>query len=277
MLVAVAGVYRIGAALSRPVQAHIGLPPSRLNAECVSFPSQSGAIIHGWLSHGSRDGSVLLLPGVRANRLSMVGRAQFLRDLGYSVLLIDFQATGESAGDAITFGWRERFDVLASVEFLRHVVPGDRVAVLGSSLGGAAALLAAPPLRVDGAILEAVYPSIDRAVVNRLRIRVGALAEAAAPLLLLQLKPRLGSGRADLRPVDHVGQLQCPVLVIAGEADQHTTLADTQLLFAAAHQPKELWVVPQAGHVDYLEFAGTEYRSRVTKFLAQVLRQPTAK
>jgi alpha/beta superfamily hydrolase len=54
----------------------------------------------------------------------MVDRALFLRDAGYSVLLIDFQATGESPGDVITFGWRERLDVLAAVDFLRRALPG---------------------------------------------------------------------------------------------------------------------------------------------------------
>jgi alpha/beta superfamily hydrolase len=83
--------------------------------------------------------------------------------------LIDFQGTGESEGEAITFGWRERFDVLAAVKYLKARSPNQRVGVIGVSLGGAATLLATPPLELNGAVLEAVYPSIDRAVVNRLR------------------------------------------------------------------------------------------------------------
>ena len=49
----------------------------------------------------------------------MVERASFLRRAGYSTLLIDFQATGETKGDRITFGWKESRDVLAAVEFIR--------------------------------------------------------------------------------------------------------------------------------------------------------------
>ncbi len=262
------GVYQLGAGLSRPVPAHIGPPPDSLDAEAVAYRSQSGSTIHGWLSRApAARGAVLLLPGVRANRLSMVGRAEFLRRSGYSALLIDFQATGESVGDAITFGWRERLDVLAGVQYLNVRLPGQPVAVVGVSLGGAATLLATPPLQIQAAVLESVYPSIDRAITNRLRMRIGPLGSAFTPLLLLQLRPRLNVAPADLRPVDHVAMLGCPVLIVGGAEDRHTTIADMQLLFAAAREPKELWLIPNASHVDYLEFAADDYRRRILKFL----------
>jgi uncharacterized protein len=276
VFVAAAGVYGAGWALSRPVPAHIGPAPKSLGAEAVAFSSESGSTIHGWLSRApAQRGSVLLLPGVRANRLSMLRRAEFLRRSSYSTLLIDFQATGESVGEAIAFGWRERFDVLAGVRYLRAQMPGQPVGVVGISLGGAATLLAAPPLEVDAAVLEAVYPSIDRAIVNRLRMRLGPFASAVAPLLLVQFRPRLHVAASDLRPVDHVSRLGCPILIVGGTIDQHTTLADTQLLFGAAREPKELWLIPDAAHVDFLEFAGDAYRDRVLAFFATAFRRPT--
>jgi fermentation-respiration switch protein FrsA (DUF1100 family) len=44
--------------------------------------------------------------------------------------------------------------------------------------------------------------------------------------------------------------------------------ACAQLLFAAARDPKELWLVPNAAHVDFLRFAGDEYGRRVIAFLS---------
>jgi fermentation-respiration switch protein FrsA (DUF1100 family) len=210
---------------------------------------------------------VLLLPPVRSNRLAMVTRAKFLADAGYATLLIDLQATGESPGDAITFGWRERLDVLAAVKFLNARMPGDPVGIIGSSLGGAAALLATPPLRVQALILEAVYPSIDRAIENRLRMRIGRVGTLAAPLLLWQLEPRLGVRREELRPVDHIAHVRCPVLVIGGVEDLHTTEADTRVLFDAANEPRQLWLIPGAAHVDFYDIARDEYRRTVLTFL----------
>ena len=86
------------------------------------------------------------------------------------------------------------------------------------------------------------------------------------------MRPRIGVGVSELRPIDHVGRLRCPVLIVAGTLDRHTTVDDTQALFAAASQPKDLWLIPGAAHVDYLEFAGDEYRQRISTFFERALR-----
>jgi len=155
-------VFCVGWLLAHSVQTRIGNPPANLNAQAVAFASDSGANVHGWWCPIQNDrGIVLLLPGIRADRLSMVDRTRFLRRAGYSVLLVDFRATGETKGDHITFGWKESQDVLAAINFLRQTDPNDHVTIIGSSLGGVAALLATPPLKVDALVLEEVYPTIE--------------------------------------------------------------------------------------------------------------------
>ena len=257
--------------LAHPVQTRIGNAPVDLNAERVTFPSDSGANVHGWwcpIQNGR--GAVLLLPGIRANRLSMVDRARFLCRTGYSVLLIDFQATGETEGDHITFGWKESRDVLAAVDFLRHIDPTDRIAIIGSSLGGVAALLAAPPLKVDALVLEEVYPTIEIATRNRMENYLGRIGRMMTPILMNQLHRRLGVSASQLRPVDHIASVECPLLIISGEKDRNTRPADTRMLFERARSPKQLWFVPNAGHVDLHRATAVDYESRVLAFLKQM-------
>jgi fermentation-respiration switch protein FrsA (DUF1100 family) len=257
--------------LARPVQTPIGNGPAELNVQPVTFLSDSGANVAAWWCPlpDSR-GTVLLLPGVRANRLSMVDRARFLRRAGYSTLLIDFQATGETKGDHITFGWKESRDVLAAVEFIRKMQPADHIGIIGSSLGGAATLLAYPPLKVDALILEAVYPTIKVATTNRLENYLGPIGRWFAPLLLKQLHVRIGVSADDLRPINHIADVSCPILLINGEKDRNTRPEDAQLLFSRARSPKQLWFVPNAGHVDLHKAATAEYESRVLAFLGQM-------
>ena len=265
---AVAFILFVGFRLTAPVQVPIGDPPAALEAHEVAFDSTSGAVVRGWFAEAQAPkGVVVLLPGVRANRLSMVDRALFLRRSGYSVLLIDLQATGETLGRNITFGWLESRDVLAAVQFVRRQAPGVPVIILGTSLGGAAALLATPPLRVDAMILEAVYPTVERATENRLTMRFGPFGKLGAPLLLAQLRPRLGISPKHLRPVDHISRVTCPVLIIGGARDRHSTPRDTQFLFERAADPKELWLVPGAAHVDFHSAVPAEYERRVVSFL----------
>src|SRR5262245_21216270 len=150
--------------------------------------------------------------GVHGNRLSMVPRARFLRDNGYSVLLFDSQAHGESSGDWITFGQREALDARAAVDLVRQRLPGERVAAIGSSLGGAAALLGPHPLPVDALVLEAVHPEIGTAVDNRFRAVLGPLAGplavlSASPLLKIVMPSIIGIRLDELRPIDRISRV----------------------------------------------------------------------
>ena len=98
---------------------------------------------------------------------------------------------GKVREKVITFGYREADDVDAAVSFLRSRTSGIRLCALGFSLGGAATVLSASLQEFDALILEAVYPTIEQAVDNRLRMRFGGLGVRLKPLLLWQLQWRL--------------------------------------------------------------------------------------
>jgi fermentation-respiration switch protein FrsA (DUF1100 family) len=216
-------------------------------------------------------GASLLLHGVRADRRDMLSRALFLHALGYSVLLIDFQAHGESPGAHITFGDLESLDAFAAVEFLRSTVPSERIGAIGVSLGAASLVLARKPLHLDAVVLESMYPTVEEAVADRLTLHLGSWAATAAPLLLTQMKPRLGIGPERLRPVDRMVELHAPLLLIHGARDEHTRPAEARRVFAAAGEPKTFWEVPGAAHVNLHRFAKAEYERRIAAWFDRYL------
>jgi fermentation-respiration switch protein FrsA (DUF1100 family) len=267
VLLASGGIWHAGSALTEPVRERLTPPPELQPLEAVEFASAADARIRGWFLPGRPgSGAVLLVHGAWDNRASMAPRAEFLRRAGFAVLLIDLRAHGESTGERITFGYLEAADVRAAVAYLRGRVPGERIGAIGASLGGAAAVLGNTPLQVDALVLEAVYSDIEHAIANRLAIHLGPLGRWLTPLLTLQLRLRLGFGAGALAPVQSAPDLRCPVFVIAGARDQRTTLEETRELFAAVRAPKELWVIPGAGHVDFHHFARREYERRIDGF-----------
>jgi predicted alpha/beta-fold hydrolase len=125
-----------GTLLMWPHQHPVRLPAGFEGTE-VSFASESGAVLRGNLLKGTPGrGVVILMHGVRGHRGEMAGHAEFLHKAGYSVLLFDFQAHGESSGSRITSGYLESMDARAAVDFVRREFPGEKVGVLGVSLGG---------------------------------------------------------------------------------------------------------------------------------------------
>ena len=265
-------MFGFGSSLINPAYTSAGDPDPALFATPVLIPNQKGYVA-GWVARGAGHGAVLLLHGFRANRRSMQARALFLNRLGYTVLLVDLPGHGESAGQHITFGAHEADGVRAALAWLKRNLPGEKIGVIGSSLGAAALVLSKPGDQIDALVIEAMYPTIAEATENRLAMRAGIVGRWAAPLLLMQLPWRTGVTVEQLRPIDAMAALACPVFVIAGAEDRHTTAAETRRIFAAAHEPKQLWLVDGAAHVDLHAAARAEYEKRVGNFLALQLRK----
>jgi len=266
--VGILGLWWVGSQLVKPVQRGVPLPAD-FPARALTIPGTR--IAAWWLDQGAGTPVVLLLHSIRADRSSMLSRARLLVRHGFSVALIDLQAHGGTPGAAITFGWRESVDVRAARAWLGREAPGRRVGAIGCSLGGAAILLGSQPVGFDAVVLEAVYPRFRRAIENRVRIRLGGLAPLLAPLLLVQLGPRLDVSPADLEPIRSMDRLGAPVLVVAGSRDEHTTAAESDDLFQAAVEPKGLWIVDGARHQDLLAYDPAGYESQVIGFLRRYL------
>jgi fermentation-respiration switch protein FrsA (DUF1100 family) len=270
---ALLGLWLVGWALTCPAQKVVGPAPPELGAEDVSFLSESGAQIKGWFARGvPGKGSVILLHGVRGNRREMLGRGELFHKAGYSVLLFDFQAHGESVGRQITMGRFESLDAQAAVRFTKEKCSGEKIAVVGVSMGGAAAILAEPHLQVDAYVLELVYSNIEDAISNRIKMVLGPIGGVFTPLLSWQIRPRLGFSTDRLRPVVAVANIPQPKLFLAGEKDRHSTLGQSRRLFEAAADPKKFVIFKGASHQDLYISHGELYRREVLSFLGEALR-----
>lgn len=265
--------WRLAHAAVAPVHFAVGPPPVELPCESIAIGSASGAKLACW--HAPADNSrgvVVLLHPIHGSRRTMLERARLFRSAGYSVVMIDFRGHGESGGDTITLGHLEQHDARAAVEFARARHPGEPIAVVGWSLGGAAALMASP-LAIDALVLEEVFPTIAEAVENRTRMRVGRFAPLATAILLSQLEPRLGVAAEGLCPIDQLDEVGCPVLLLAGADDLHTTRDESQRMFDAASEPKQCVFFDGAAHVDLLRHDPERYRRTTLDFLDAHLRE----
>ncbi len=251
--------------LFSPARSEIGLKPNEYEAVVINAT-------HGWfLSAEAPKACMLLMHSIRSNRRQMLSRAQFLRDAGYSSFLIDLYAHGETQGEAITYGYKEASSARSAVAFLYSVKECPKVVSLGYSLGGAASLLGEEPINVDAYILEAVYPTIEDALRNRLEMHMGIIGQKLSPLLYQQIPLRLGISLASLQPQDAIKNIKSPVLIIHGTEDKHTTLKEAQQLYENAPAPKEFFPMQGAAHVNLYEFDREAYKKIVLEFLEKYI------
>lgn len=272
-----AAIFALGGALAEPrLQAVVG-PPEDMPLEAVRIRRADGGSVAAWFAAGdASQGGILLVHGLRSDRRSMLDRARFLFATGYSVLLIDLQAHGETPGEQITFGYRESFDVDAAVDYLDTRLGGRPVGVIGASLGGAAVVLGDSSVKADAVVLEGVYSSIDRAARNRMAIRLGEIGRWLTPLLLWQIEPRLGVSPDALAPIAAIHRLEAPVMIIAGTDDQRTQLDESKALYLRARSPKQLWLINGARHENFHSHSPVDYEQRVLDFFARYLAESAA-
>ena len=139
------------------------------------------------------------------------------------------------------------------------------------SLGGASVLLGRQPAGFVAVVIEATYPRLRRAVANRVGLRLRSLGAMLAPLLLVQIEPRLRVTVDQLEPIRRIANVGAPVLVVGGSRDAHTTEEETRELFAAAAEPRELWIVEGAAHQDFSRYDPAGYDAHVVAFLRRAL------
>ncbi|HZZ78324.1 MAG TPA: alpha/beta fold hydrolase [Gemmataceae bacterium] len=270
-VVFVAGSWLFAVRLTGPRQCDIGPPPERFPhpIEPVTFTASDDETLSGWFVPAASKKGVVLLHGYTGTRKQMLPRAHVLRDQGYNVLLYDARACGESSGDRVSFGYHERHDLIAAVKLLRERGCTD-ISCLGVSQGGATILFAADDLPdLKCVICESVYDEMANAVDRRLRHYTLMPGWVGASLLVPFAERNIDLPIDAVKPIDHIGKVRCPILVISGECDDKTWPEDTRHLFDAAPEPKQLWMVPDARHQDLFQFPG--YQDRMIEFLRHYL------
>jgi dipeptidyl aminopeptidase/acylaminoacyl peptidase len=238
--------------------------------EDVSFVTADGLMLRGWYVPSQNGAAVVLGHGHAANRTQLLPEAGILAHHGYGVLLFDFRAHGESEGDTTTLGDRERQDLDAAIGFVaaRPAVDPERIGALGFSMGAAAVTLgAARDARLRAVVIEAAYPTLKEEVAFFFRA-----IPLAGPIATLWGQLEAGSDLDAARPVDEIcGISPRPVLLIYGIDDGEVPPGSAEAMFAAACEPKALWLVEGVGHGGYVEVVSREYKRRLLAFFDEAL------
>jgi pimeloyl-ACP methyl ester carboxylesterase len=223
--------------------------------ETVRLPVAGGQVYGWWIASALADSPVLLyLHGNSSNIGDLVGRASRFHQLGLSVLLIDYRGYGYSS---TPFPNESRVYEDAEAAWLyltqtRQIAP-KQIFLYGQSLGGAIAIeLATRHPEAAGVIVESSFTSMR------------AMVDSLSPYPLLPVDWILTQSFNSLAKVR---SLRVPILLIHGTADREVPAQMSQDLFAAAPEPKQLLLIPQADHNNTVRLGGTRYLKTIEAFV----------
>jgi len=235
--------------------------------EEVRFHSADGLVLYGWFlpAQGEAKGTVLFLHGNAENISTHIGNVYWLPAQHYNVFLPDYRGYGGSEGSPTLAGVQDDINSALAYLLKRTDIDTQRIVILGQSLGGAAAIynVAHSPYRANiKALIEESAFSDYRGIAREKLASFWLTWPLQWPLSLT-----IDNDYSPLPVVNNVSPI--PLLIIHGDKDKVVPLAHGQALYAAAAQPKEMWVVEGGGHIE--AFRHKEYQIRLLEYLARVL------
>jgi dipeptidyl aminopeptidase/acylaminoacyl peptidase len=284
-LLTTGGVLAAGVEVSRRYAHALAYPgcsgPQRTPADAgiasyrdVTFsprPGPAGLTLRAWWVRSTNGAAVILLPGIGQARDGMLDQGAMLARHGYGVLLTDPRSCADST-IAYTIGYAEAGDVAGALAFIQaqEGVDPNRIGILGYSAGGAAAIISAAQLEEIRAVAsEGNFYNLGDDIANSDGHNT-SLEDFYYQAILFFYRRETGVDAHFISPIDAISRISPrAVLLIFGEHEVASGHAREQ--FAAAGEPKALWIVPGLGHGGYIQAQPAEYEARVAAFFDAAL------
>lgn len=224
-----------GIASDRVEQAHIPTAGGKrlvgwwvLPPQASERPVPAVLVMHGWGSNAAMMGPVV--PPLHA--------------AGFAVLLVDARCHGHSDDETFTSMPRFAEDIASGLAWLRHQPNVDtrRLALLGHSVGAAAALLHAAhhdDVRAVVSLSAFAHPAeVMRRFMAEKRI-------PHAPLgwyVLRHVQRVIGATFDEIAPLNTLAAVRCPTLLVHGIGDRTVPVEDAHRLLTASRRARLLLV-----------------------------------
>ncbi len=247
-------------------------------AEEITFTSvEDNLNISGWFFASRQTQpapAIVLCHGVWTGRRECLPMALRFHNAGYNVLCFDFRAHGLSGGRYTSVGRHETNDVIGAVHYLsqRPEVDPRRIGVIGFSMGAAATIQAAARCeQIAAVVADSAYATFLDAARYSFQVVTRLPHYPIAPIAMAWAKWIVNVDANRMRPIDDIGRIARPILITHGALDQIVPVRHAHTLFKAAQEPKDLWIVPGAHHVEARDIDPDGYFERVESFLGEAL------
>lgn len=251
-------------------------PLSGARADAVAIAGPGGRRLAAWFVQslaiqGPSAPAVLAMHGWGSNASSLWPVVQPLVNAGMHVLLLDARCHGDSEDEPFTSLPRFAEDIGAGLDWLRahHGVDAARLAVIGHSVGAAAALLAAAgqpggPVRAVVSLASFAHPQdMMRRWLQTRHLGWPPLADA----VMRQVQHLIGARFDDIAPLRSIRKAPCPVMLVHGMEDETVPFEDALRL---RHVRPDAEILPVTGGHD-LRTALAPHAPLIVGFLHRVV------
>lgn len=243
----------------------------------VALKTTDGIVLKAWLIRPAEDNgnSVLLLHGLGDNRGGTIGYANVLLASGYSVLMPDARAHGESGGELATYGLLERHDIHQWTNWLQDSLHPRCIFGFGESMGAAQLLQSLSDANFCAVVAESSFSNFLEIAYDRMGQPFGVgpwlgetLLRPVISVAYWRAAHKYNLNMREVSPEAALRDSRTPVLLIHGADDHNIPPRHSELLFRTRVQNTEIWRVPSADHCGAISTAPEEFARRLLRFYA---------
>ncbi len=159
--------------------------------------------------------TVIICHGVTENKTNSIKYARLFERLGFNSVIYDHRRHGESGGKTTSFGYYEKLDLQAIVQFIREKIGEDALlGIHGESMGAATTILYAGTFDDDADfhIVDCPFSDFTEQVLHVLRMETPLRSTMALRIANLFLKMRDGYTLNLVSPREVIENVQKPML-----------------------------------------------------------------
>jgi len=216
--------------------------------------------------------TVIFIHGQTFSLMGSFKYVEIFRKRGFNCLLADNRFHGKSGGKNSTFGFYEKHDLKALVDWVIQRNGKDSVVGFhGESLGSSICLLHAefdprPAFYIlDGAIYDLTELLSDRLKKDFLLPEFPLVGLASG-----FSKIRTGVAFSDISPGKTIDKINSPLFFIHGGSDNYISSDHSKRLYEKAKARKKIWICPEADHSKSVIINRKEYDAQIGDFLADL-------
>lgn len=235
--------------------------------------SADGLKLHAtWFPQGEQKKVVICFHGYTSKGMSdYIGLSGYYFRKGYSMLLVDERAHGESEGKYIGFGCLDRWDALKWIDWVVENC-GKEVQILlhGTSMGGATVLMTSGlelPVQVKGIISDCAFTSPKEVFTHVLKHMIHLPAFPMIQLSDCFNRKLAGYGLDECNAVREVQKANRPILVIHGSGDTFVPCSMCDVIYENIASQKQKLIIEGAAHAESYYKDTKRYEQALDEFI----------
>lgn len=237
----------------------------------IWLQTKKGVKIAAW--HARADstskGTILMFHGLLGSKNTLIREGSAFLSMGYSILMVDARAHGQSEGSSISLGYYETEEVKIAHDYIAG--QGEKhIFLYGTSLGAVEVIKAVSDfhLKPAGIIIEMPFLSLQSHLKGRARM-LGFPAQPFASLTSFWIGVEHGFNGLSFNAVKSAADIHCPVLMQYGEKDQLVLKHETDRIYKSiASTKKKLVIYQDTGHELFLKKDPATWMRETGAFLA---------